>query len=507
MKTLLDPIKPTHITLLEKTGEYRKVPLGDFVSMLGANAWSEQLLIPRELSDAYDKASVESIVGARPMTPQLLHMLRENTLDCFEKLCAFVDRGSHGFGFDVVARTTIPAGQIICAYVGDVFLIETKPMAPYAVAINERVGIDAEKNRCLASMFSHLPSEGNCQFANPEDAKDIAFKNLAVNPYVYQDPVSKKPQIICLLKTLREILPGEIMGWDYGVDYWNDLQIEPHFFTRKGAIIKSTPPFKNVAIIVKIELSGTISLQQSRDIILDTHGKMRIRDPKGEIYAETSSDLIRAALEQNPGTNSITVVGQWVQSNHATNFLLSQIMGSLSIGDAQWKAENEGETACLSMPHDRMESLRKIESAFRAFDHGPDALEISTTTRGQTISIGLHHMTLAKLQQIQKCITTKSSPLPRAYFDAALLTPCYETAVVKKLNQSSGLTFRWGHVDYNVHAYVEVDSDAKLEQCQRIQQQLPSQFCRFFGTPRPTLFVLHNVNDPSNTRGIFNAFP
>ena len=116
-------------------------------------------------------------------------------------------------------------------------------------------------------------------------------------------------------------------------------------------------------------------------------------------------------------------------------------------------------------------------------------------------------MTLAKLQQIQKCITTKSSPLPRAYFDAALLTPCYETAVVKKLNQSSGLTFRWGHVDYNVHAYVEVDSDAKLEQCQRIQQQLPSQFCRFFGTPRPTLFVLHNVNDPSNTRGIFNAFP
>lgn len=401
---------------------------------------------------------------------------------------------------------------MICTYGGEVFKIETKPMAPYAIGINKRLAIDAENSRCLGSMFAHLPSEGSGQLANPEDAKDVAFANLGLRCCVSHHPVSQKPQIFFLLETLREILPGEIMGWDYGVKYWKHHPMEPHLFTRTGAIIEPTPPFKTVRIHVTVPGGEGFTHDINRDIIKDlkqTEGRFGFLSSDGrQLFAETTCKGIYDAYTENPRTNSITVMGAWIQSNSATAMLLLKIMDALSMPiDAEWTPKDNGETACLSMPQDDMESLRKIESAFRAFNNGPDALEISIETGAQTISIGLHNITLAKLQQIQQCITTKSSPLPRAFFDTASLTQCHETGVVKKLNQSSGLTFRWGHVDCNVHAYVEVDSPEKLEQCQGLQQQLPSQFCRFFGTPRPTLFVLHNVNDPSNTRGIFNAFP
>ncbi len=441
MRTVLSDLRPAHVTLLTSAGEYKDIALPKFLAMLpGVESWSEQILIPAPLEDDYHRACEESSSNLKELNSNDVEQLGKVTSFSLSKLVAFVDRRHQGFGFDVVARHKIPADIHICTYVGEVYNIQTKPIAPYALSINMKVGVDAEKKRCLGSMFSHLPSKQDCEFTNPDDAKDVAFENLRGVQYLYRDPVSKKPNIIFFLKTMREILPGEIMGWDYGEKYWKGLSREPHFFTLTGVRKESIPPFKYVSINCKTP-GATITSRVRRDAISELRGPFDIlSSDDGECYAQTSSRLILDAFAKDPRTNSITVEGDWVQSNHATNMLLTLIMRKLSIPDAQWKAEDRGQTAFLSIPQHRMKSLPKIEKAFTEFESGQDPLGLSIRTVAQTTRIGLNNISLAKLQQISECIATKPSPLASIFFDGAATSGARQAIPVQRADAASPYT-------------------------------------------------------------------
>ena len=441
MRSVLPDFRPAHVTLLTSAGEYKEIALHKFLAMLpGVESWSEQILIPAPLLDDYHRACYESSSDARQVDSTYIGMLGNATSFAFSQYVAFFDRRDQGCGFDVVARKKIPAGAIICPYAGEVYNIQTKPIAPYALSINMKVGVDAENKRCLASMFSHLPSKQDWEFANPEDTKDLAFENLTLVKFLYIDPVSKKPNIIFFLKTMREILPGEIMGWNYGEQYWTALSREPHFFTLTGVRKESILPFKNVAINAKIP-GATLTSIINRDAIPDLQGRFSfLSSDDGECYAQTSSRLILDAFAKDPRTNSITVEGDWVQSNHATNMLLTLIMRKLSIPDAQWKAEDRGQTAFLSIPQHRMKSLPKIEKAFTEFESGQDPLGLSIRTVAQTTRIGLHNISLAKLQQISECIATKPSPLASIFFDGAATSGARQAIPVQRADAASPYT-------------------------------------------------------------------
>lgn len=77
-------------------------------------------------------------------------------------------------------------------------------------------------------------------------------------------------------------------------------------------------------------------------------------------------------------------------------------------------------------------------------------------------------------------------------FSIAELLPCHETALVQFLNDSSGLRFSWGHLDYQVSAYTDVSSEENFAIAKSIQKRL--QAGTFYQDSSQRLFVLHGIN-------------
>jgi hypothetical protein len=77
-------------------------------------------------------------------------------------------------------------------------------------------------------------------------------------------------------------------------------------------------------------------------------------------------------------------------------------------------------------------------------------------------------------------------------FSISELLPCHETALIQFLNDSSGLSFSWGHQDNEVSAYRYVSNSEEFEIAKNIQKKL--QAGTFYQGYSQRLFVLHGIN-------------
>lgn len=79
-------------------------------------------------------------------------------------------------------------------------------------------------------------------------------------------------------------------------------------------------------------------------------------------------------------------------------------------------------------------------------------------------------------------------------FDIETLEPCEDTLMMKCLKQGAELRFQFGHKNYNLHAFAQINSAEDEEKAALMQQKLKAGY--IYQQSQHSYFVLHHINHP-----------
>lgn len=208
-------------------------------------------------------------------------------------------------GYGVFAREDIPSGTYIAQYTGlirpisDEMPIEKHSNA-YGIGVCAESGkylctVNAEFHRNIGAFFQHVP-ENKSDYMLTKNVVEMATQNLQMI-----GGMSYKGYPLAYFKANRLIHKGEMLGWDYGVDYWMNHQKVPELFTVKGDVI---PPSLYVANKLTVRLhiddkstSIKISRADFKEIFATDH-TFKIQVEPHEILVITEEDFF-AELNKN----------------------------------------------------------------------------------------------------------------------------------------------------------------------------------------------------------------
>lgn len=193
---------------------------------------------------------------------KILKQIKENRTNL-----ALIHMGEVGWG--VFARDYIHKGEAICMYEGvfsavsqakpwtehaNSYSVGTKAPTPpnkefgkFSLEVsNENIGtICGERSRGFGAYLQHIPCDLSCY----QNVNHIAIENVGIVSTFYY----KHLYPFVYFKTLRPIKAGEMLGWDYGNDYWLESHRTPSLFTRDGKIA-SPESYSIVKFNIRVQL-------------------------------------------------------------------------------------------------------------------------------------------------------------------------------------------------------------------------------------------------------------
>ena len=395
MLTLLKNVQPEEVTLVRDDQE-STVKFTDFVSMLGVSSWCEQITVADDLVPYYD-AHCSSLDFPKKIINKKIHpeALAKATLEAFSSL-KFIDRRSIGLGFDVITSKLIKKNTILGCYVGNFFKnTGEKNASEYVIGFDGQsndfsVAYDAAQQRCLVSMFSHLPAQKENSFLTQYN--DIAFENIAIIPYIYK--VNNQRIMLFVASAKRDIQPGEIIGFDYGDEYWNTLGREPHLFKLDGSII--TEPRLNPMLTMRVILGNSnhsvkLTIERPNDLALKTEELMYFENNDNELCGVVAADEMRDELAKNPNVNSITMHSEWIDCKQARRVMLNEITANvLKLTALKWIFNDTATAAFCSIK--APEQLQQVKKHFAT---------VFNNIELKTASLAIKDITFDKLRQLQ----------------------------------------------------------------------------------------------------------
>ncbi|MBP9722212.1 MAG: hypothetical protein KBD64_03520, partial [Gammaproteobacteria bacterium] len=163
--------------------------------------------------------------------------------DTFDTTISFVIKYvSPEVGYCAFAGQDIPAGTDIAAYtgmIGEVSKSTSTQQSLYALQVDKDCCIDAAYAGNISRFFCHLPEAqdlASYNFSSVELRESVATSNAAHK--VSMLSLSGGRVLPCLvLVAKRMIKAGEIIGFDYSLDYWRNLDKRPKFFANDGTIL------------------------------------------------------------------------------------------------------------------------------------------------------------------------------------------------------------------------------------------------------------------------------
>jgi hypothetical protein len=194
-----------------------------------------------------------------------------------EQNTAIINMGNAGFG--LFANQELPAGFLLCVYNGEIIpLNEVVPGAENQTCLahanpefhdNGTLNIaktqyitNSQKIGGLNRFLQHLPTETECDhyyhFHDPLVREKVATQNLLAQFFTLANIENTRFSCYHAARTIQE---GEIVGYDYGTNYWQRRQIEPKLFFKSGEVVTNdfyTVTHYNIAVQcdnVEFELS------------------------------------------------------------------------------------------------------------------------------------------------------------------------------------------------------------------------------------------------------------
>lgn len=227
--------------------------------------------LQKYLGDEKFLTELKSRVGS-PKEQAILDRL-QHPLECL----ALCDMGPE-VGYGLFATEDIPEGTVLFLYAGTIedvkYSREIDSYYTYVWGGNSRVAeaekvINAYKIGGLARFMQHLPQDSmrqkefykkifketeiaeeildkiieqqlqsvknpeleNLVFKNPEVKKTLATANV----YVSQTVVNNIPVVVCTAQ--RDIKKNEMLGFSYGIEYWESADFIPRYFDNTGKLI------------------------------------------------------------------------------------------------------------------------------------------------------------------------------------------------------------------------------------------------------------------------------
>lgn len=217
-------------------------------------------------------------------------------------------------GYGLFAGEDIPAGAILGSYVGDIKDVEQEDeFDPYNFRFEDYL-ISAKKSGNLTRFMQHLPLATPPSPAIFEYVVQATYDRIAMTPYLvdktlvreelkaaYNKVCKEMPPssiIHCHFKALEwanpqlkvataNILPtllyiknkphvifwtpcgiskGQLIGYDYGLQYWERLGVFPELFDRQGNTISSEHYFYKLSYLDQYHNKLTASLKNEADL-------------------------------------------------------------------------------------------------------------------------------------------------------------------------------------------------------------------------------------------------
>lgn len=153
-------------------------------------------------------------------------------------------------GYGVFALEDIPENSYLAFYTGPIVLDEiknpNKEDSAYCYSVGESldgqylIQIDPKNHGNLGRFYQHLPNAKKTEQANTISFEDYQFVENKQNDIAVANCVLAGFQwnnsVVCVLKTIKLIKKGEIIGFDYG-EYWLGNHKHPCLFYKDGTLV------------------------------------------------------------------------------------------------------------------------------------------------------------------------------------------------------------------------------------------------------------------------------
>jgi len=237
---------PSHITILDQLPSLKGKPVkktrDQFLKENNFNRLIDTIIIDPALLSDIEKAFALKWSQNPPeeglILPQLLLQHSASTQEKIQ-LVNMGETGIGAFAKEKIKKDSVLLYAGVLRFEKDYSLERGKQFTSRVLKGNPDIFVDAEKYRNIAAFLQHLPSSESLEQLYQIEEKDWSEK-VALGNFVLEIRKVKYKEYYILLPILvatRDILAGEIIGFDYRNIYWLGVSVEPHLFAKDGSII------------------------------------------------------------------------------------------------------------------------------------------------------------------------------------------------------------------------------------------------------------------------------
>lgn len=307
-KTLILADRPKTLKVLDKLGGVvEKMPVDEFIALAKSSGntlteWSEQM--------EYDDIDIPVVSkNTQAHTKKEFKKLnKEAKLNSAKLALCYIDEK---IGWGLIATQQINANECIGFYAGiwGKKTLEGKSHAyQCGIKIDETMFFgNAETKGNLTRFILHAfeKESRELQKYKIKTKKPLLLANIQFRSSLYQG----KP--FASLFSTTTIKPGMMLGYDYGMLYWEALDISPCLFDQFGSLLKSPSDYEVVKFDIVVKPKTNMAQVLSLTVVEKYIDKEKIKNTKvhqiffPEITLTVATDEIIAKHQQYPESTSL----------------------------------------------------------------------------------------------------------------------------------------------------------------------------------------------------------
>lgn len=250
------------------------------------------------LTDEYDKYLQNFMVALRRRDQKPVissTMLKESAESLSQKLVFEYVPGP--MGWIVKVSENVTRETMLMPYVGTMASEADTKQGDYILTHHEysECCISATDYRHAASFIPHMPP--------PEGLADLSIDPFCRDKIATASCKSKNYQVdgivITILSNVRSLVSGEILGVDYGPEYFKLLKMAPRFFDKELQQLIPLPLCHQNKITIQFNAPSVEATLSLKDLWrkIKCREPLVLRDPTGQLYTISIIDLRAKLIE------------------------------------------------------------------------------------------------------------------------------------------------------------------------------------------------------------------